>query len=129
MTDPIILNEKERQAVHAQRDAAQADILVRKVQIQEIAEKVTEKIPDQDQLAFIVRQQVENVLAHGTEQEKAMILARVPYICQDIKDIKGSLSNMEEKLTYVPLIQKIVFGGSSVILLGALTAVLAMIYR
>lgn len=100
MEEPIILDEKSREAVHAQRNAAQAVEVARKVQIQEVADKVTEFIPDEHQMARIMREQIENVLARGTEQDKAMVLARVPFICQDIKNIDTRLTSIEGNLTW-----------------------------
>lgn len=100
MDEPIILNETARDAVHAQRDAAQAVEIARTKQIQDVADKVTEFIPDEEQMARIVRTQVEHVLAQGTEHEKSLILARVPFICQDIKNIDGRLMAIEGNLTW-----------------------------
>ncbi len=134
MDEPIILDDKSREAVHAARDAAQAIEVARHKQIQEVADKVTEFIPDETQLAHIVRQQVENVLARGTEQDKLMILARVPYICQDIKDNKKEMQIMNDRgeriekkmdeivngMTYYPLVQKMVFSFASILMVGVI---------
>lgn len=127
MDEPIILDEKQREAVHAARNAAQAVEIARAQQIQEVADRVTEFIPDENQMARIIREQVENVLAHGTEQDKSMILARVPYICQDIKDINArgerievSIEELKEKFSTYPLVKTIVFSFVAAVLLGVL---------
>ncbi len=73
---------ESREAVHAVRDAQQQIELARQQQIVSIGDMVQDR--------------VENVLARGTEQEKAIILARVPYICQDIKGINSSLREIKE---------------------------------
>lgn len=127
MDEPVILDEAQRKAVHLQRDAAQAVEVARKVQIQEVADKVTEFIPDERQMARIIREEVENVLAKGTEQEKAMILARVPYICQDIKDIHNTLSEIKDLLSTYPIIKILVFGFVGMVLVAVVTALLALV--
>lgn len=124
MTDPI-LDEKERAAVHAQRDAAQAVEIVRKKQMVEAVQLATEQIPNKDEMAEVMREQFENVLAKGTEQEKSLILARVPYICQDIKNINARGERLEESMDKIqillatyPLVSKLVFGFAGAILTG-----------
>lgn len=79
--------EASHEAVHAARDAAQALEVAREQQVQK--------------LGNIVQERFERVLAFGTEQEKSMILARVPYICQDIKDINGTLSEIKRMMEQV----------------------------
>ncbi len=136
-TDEIVLDQKAIEAVHAARDAAQAVETIRQIQIIRLADeaskkaaeiasnRVEEKLIDEQRMSEIVKTQVENVLAKGTEQDRAIILARVPYICQDIKKTDGRLENIEksvdqltESLATFPLIQKLVFGLVGAILTG-----------
>lgn len=141
MEKPILLNEKERTAVHLQRDAAQADFVARKVQMKEVADMVTEFIPDKEEMAQVVRSQMEYVLSRGTEQDKAMILARVPYICQDIKDINARGERIENALESIkvqmdaqkdilstyPLVKSLVFGFVSMVLVSVVGGLLALV--
>lgn len=134
--DPVVLDQKEREAVHAAREAAQADLMARKVQIQEVASKITENIPDEQRMAEVVREQVEHVLAKGTEQERAMIYARVPYICQDIKDIRKSIegieANIEDKFVtryeFSP-VRMLAYGLAGLLLTATVGAMVAAIFK
>jgi predicted nucleotide-binding protein (sugar kinase/HSP70/actin superfamily) len=90
------LPEASHEAVHAARDHAQKVEMARQMQTTEAAEAaafaVSENIGD------ILQSRIEHVLAKGTEQEKSIILARVPYICQDIKNINKSLDKIVEMI-------------------------------
>ncbi len=81
------VTDEQREAVHAARDAAQKLEIARQQQILSIGDMVQER--------------VENVLARGTEQEKSIILARVPYICQDIKEINKKFDVIMDKMDQV----------------------------
>lgn len=75
------LPQASHDAVYADRDAAQALEVSRQLQIKSVGD--------------IVQERIEHVLAKGTEQEKSIILARVPYICQDIKTINATLQEIK----------------------------------
>lgn len=110
MTDEPFLDEKAQEAVHAARDAAQAIEVVRQQQIDTAsdnaaakaaalaAEKMNEKIVDETRMAEIMREQVTHVLAQGSDRSGMMILARVPYICQNIVKIDENMEKMGEKV-------------------------------
>lgn len=147
MSEPIILDQSSREAVHAAKNAAQALELARVKQINDIADKVTEFIPDEDQMARIVRTQVEHVLARGTEQEKSIILARVPFLCQDVKDTKTELKKANErgerleqmivemredfnsKLANYSIVQAIVFGLVGLIVTAFVGALIMNVFK
>lgn len=79
--------QASHEAIYAAKNAAQALEIARQEQM--------------NNLGDIVQERFEHVLALGTEQEKSIVLARVPYICQDIKDIKGSLQGISDKMDRV----------------------------
>ncbi len=97
--DYIDLPEASHEAVHAARDAAQAVELARQLQTDKAAEAAANKITQN--MGDILQTRLEHVLARGTEQEKAIILARVPYICQDIKGINEALQNIVKMMEQV----------------------------
>ncbi len=86
------LPEASHEAVHAARDHAQKVELAREVQTNRVAKATVDEVSAS--IGNIVRSNIEHVLARGTEQEKSIILARVPYICQDIKGIDQKLENI-----------------------------------
>ncbi len=88
MDSEIKLNPKSREAVHAARDAAQALEIARQQQNDRVAENI----------GGIVQERLEHVLSMGTETEKAIVLARVPYICQDIKGINVALTEIKRMM-------------------------------
>lgn len=134
--EPIVLDAKEREAVHAQRDAAQAVELVRKKQMVEAVGLATENIPTEERMAEVVREQVEHVLSRGTESQRALILARVPYICQDIKDmrvaIQGIEANIEDKFVtryeFSP-VRMLTYGVAGLLLTATIGAMVAAIFK
>lgn len=87
-----------RDAVHAQKNAAQKVETARQVQMEETAYNAASQVVER--VGDIMQARMEHVLSMGTEKEKALILARVPYICQDIKEINKKfdviLGKMEE---------------------------------
>ncbi len=93
------LPDASRTAVHAARDAAQAVELAREIQTNRAAEAAVSKV-SQD-IGDILQNRIEHVLAKGTEQEKSIILARVPYICQDIKGINAALADIVKMMAQV----------------------------
>lgn len=93
------LPEASHEAVHKARDAAQAVELARQLQTTEAAEAAAQKVTAN--IGDIIQSRVEHVLARGTEQEKSIILARVPYICQDIKGINQALSDIRNMMAQV----------------------------
>lgn len=107
---PDFLDDAAKEAVHAAKNAAQAVEVARQAQSEtatqraaEIAstlavERVTEKIIDEQRMGEVVRQQIEHVLSRGSEQQGALILARVPYICQDIKEMKAAIQGIEANI-------------------------------
>lgn len=76
-----------REAVHAAKNAAQLLEVARQQQIENLGD--------------IVQARFEHVLSLGTESERAIILARVPYICQDIKEINVSLAQIISRMEAV----------------------------
>ncbi len=135
----VVLDPKAREAVHAARDAAYAIELARQVQIAKFSEessqraaeatsaRLEEKIVDETRLSQIVRQQLINVLSKGSEQEKSLILARVPYICQDIKNINANLEELKDAFSTYPLIKTLVFGFVGLILVSVVGALLTFV--
>lgn len=86
------LPDVSREAVHAAKDAAQAVEMAREVQTTRVAEVTAQKVSEN--IGDILQSRIEHVLARGTETDKAIILARVPYICQDIKQINRALQDI-----------------------------------
>ena len=84
------------EAVHKAKNAAQAIETARALQINSAAESAAYKVTET--MGAIVRDSVEHVLAKGTEQEKSIVLARVPYICQDVKAIFKALARIQEMM-------------------------------
>lgn len=130
------LPQEAHEAVHAARDHAQAVEIARQIQVNNIGD--------------IMQERLENVLARGTEQEKSIVLARVPYICQDIKNIntvledikkmmeqaKVELITREEKIakTYVNQdqfspVRMVVYGLVGLVLTGFAAALLTLIIK
>lgn len=129
MPEPI-LDEQARKAVHAARDAAQAVEIVRQLQADEASLKANEN------MAAVVRHEMINVLSQGTEKERAVLLARVPYICQEIKDFKDfnkdinvSLNKIQETIVYIPLLQKLVFGMVGIVLTSIMGGIMMLLLR
>lgn len=128
-----VLDPKAREAVHAARDAAHAIEMARQAQVH-ATEKIEQKLVDEGRMAEIVHEQVTDVLSRGTESQRAIILARVPYICADITTIKKTMENTDakldliaEKLVYVPMMQKLVFGLVSIILVAVAGALMGLV--
>lgn len=122
MPEPV-LDEQARKAVHAARDAAFQVEIVRQQQSEEAASRAAES------LASVVRQQLQEVLSQGTEKERAVILARVPFICQDIKDINKSLKEIQVTMVYIPLIQKLVFGMVGIVLTSITGGIMLLLIK
>ncbi len=98
MHDPNkILPEESKDAVHAARDAAHAVEMAREVQTTRVAEAAANKVSEN--IGDILQTRIEHVLSRGTEQEKSIILARVPYICQDIKGINAALADIVKMMS------------------------------
>lgn len=93
------LPEESHEAVHAARDHAQKVEMAREVQTTRVARATAEEVSAN--IGDIVRTNIEHVLARGTEQDKSIILARVPYICQDIKSINGALDEIKKMMGQV----------------------------
>lgn len=93
MSDPQMkyedIPQASREAVHKARDAAQALEIARVTQAESIGD--------------IVQERFEHVLSQGTESQRAIILARVPYICQDIKAINVTLGDINKKMDQVKI--------------------------
>lgn len=75
----------------------------------------------------VVQQKVTEALSGGTDKERALVLARVPYICSEIEDINKTLKAIEEKLVYVPLMQRLVFGLVTMVLIAVTTALIGLV--
>lgn len=100
-TDPNYndLPEASHDAVHAARDHAQKVEMAREVQTTRVAKATADEVSAN--IGDIVRYNIEHVLAKGTEQDKSIILARVPYICQDIKNIDKRLEKIVDMMEQV----------------------------
>lgn len=85
-----IAESQSAEAINATKNAAEA---VERARAAQLAAAVT---LTEERMANIVKHQVENVLATGSEQEKSIILARVPYICQDIKNFNARGERVEQ---------------------------------
>lgn len=106
----VILDDKAKEAVQAAGDAAHAVEVARQTQLEAAAEfasqkaaslaaeHISQKIVDEGRMGEIMRENVQYVLSRGTESERALILARVPYICADIKDMKASIQAIEKNI-------------------------------
>ncbi len=104
MKDGIILDDKAQEAIDAATNAAHTVEVVRQSQLDQAsnnaaikaadlaAENISNKIIDEQRMATIMREQMMNVLSQGTEKDRSIILARVPYICQEIKDINANIA-------------------------------------
>ncbi len=133
------LPESSREAVHAAKNAAQAIELARQVQSHETADKaahiaadlaaakVQEKIIDREEMAVIIREQMISVLSSGSDHERELILARVPYICNDIKAINANIAKLTEVLGTYPVVKNLVFGGAGMILTAVVGALIALV--
>lgn len=133
--DPVILDEKAREAVHAAKNAAQAIEIVRQEQVDKAtdraaeaaAERVAERLLDDERLSKIVHKQLVNVLSVGTDNERALVLARVPYICADIRSINVNLELLKTSLSTYPVVKSLVFGFAGLILTTVVGALIALV--
>lgn len=136
-TEPVVLDEKGREAVHAARDAAFAIEVTRQAQARDMMDKAAsvavevaaQKVIDERRMGQIVQERVEHVLSMGTERERAVVLARVPYICAEITNINSMLEEIRERTTYMPLIQKLVFGLVGMCLVGFMGALSMLVFK
>lgn len=85
-----LAESQSAEAINATKNAAEA---VERARAAQLAAAVT---LTEERMASIVKHQVENVLASGSEQDKSIILARVPYICQDIKNFNARGERVEQ---------------------------------
>lgn len=106
-TEPI-LDETARKAVHAARDAQFAVELSRKEQ--------------EERMGEVIRNSMTDVLSMGSDRERAIVLARVPYICTEIEVINKRLEKIQKDLRYSPLIQMLVFGMVAIMMTILVTA-------
>ena len=124
----ITIDTKAQEAVDAQTTAAHAVEVVRQEQLAvAAAERAIEKRADEGRIAEIVKEQLENVLAAGSEQEKTFILARVKYVCQDIKDMKTTLQELTKLLATYPLVKTVVFSFIGLVLIAFIGAVISLV--
>lgn len=132
---PKYLSDEAKERIHAAKNAAQADEVAR-VELAERAateaavrseERLAEKIVDEERLAVIVRKQLQYVLSEGSETNRSIILARVPYICADIKAINANVQELKELLGTYPVVKSLVFGVVSMILTSVVGALLALV--
>ncbi len=143
---PIILGEEAREAVHAARDAEQAKQLAQQAFIQEAADnaarvatelatkRMSERMVDEDRMAAVVRKQMMDILSSGSDKERAIVLARVPYICQEIEQINTRGQRIEDALVALnkilsnyPLVEKAVFGFIAMIVIAVVGAMIALV--
>lgn len=115
-TELTNLSDASREAVHTARDAAQALEVARQMQI-----------IDRTEMAAIIREQLTAVLAGGSEHERELILARVPYICNDIKTINTNIAKLTDMLGTYPIIRNLVFGGAGMILTAVMSALIYLV--
>lgn len=140
-TEPVVLDPAAREAVHAARDAAQAVEVARQSQMIQAAEdaatkaatlaaqRVADQALSETRLAEIIHRQMTEVLGAGTDSEKAIVLARVPYICADIKTINANLEVIKEALSTYPIVKTLVFGVVGLILTTFFGALIALVIR
>jgi len=130
--ETTLAESQSAEAINATKNAAEA---IERARAAQLAAAVT---VNEERMAIIVKHQVENVLASGSEQEKSIILARVPYICQDIRNINSRGERLEETLTELKqglallqqrsdLTTKIVYGAVLIIVTGFLGALVALV--
>lgn len=128
-----LAESQSMEAINAAKNAAEAVERARTAQLN-AAQALTE-----ERMGKIVRHQVENVLAIGSEQEKSIVLARVPYICQDIKTINSRGQRLEDAMNEqnkqlallqqsTALTNKIVYGAAGTVLLAFLGGLTSMVY-
>ena len=121
-----ILDQVARDAVSAAKNAAQAVEVARQVQMNLVKES-EKKIIDEERMGEIVGEQVLKVLSLGSDKDRALVLARVPYICQEIRDINASLQEIQKAVVYVPIMQRLVFGVVSIMLIAMASAIVALV--
>lgn len=137
--EPIILDETSKAAVHAAKNAAQAVEIARQEQLDKATitaaeraahlatERIAEKVLDEQRFAEIVRTQMQHVLETGSEKGREAIIARIPYVCEDIRGIKLDLTEIKKVTVYLPLIQKLLFGVVTIVLTAVAVAIVALV--
>lgn len=124
----VVLDQQAREAVHAARNAAQAVEVARQTQMNTAIESAAvAKQVDERRMGEIMRAQIVDVLASGTESDRAIVLARVPYICADIKEINANLKVLTETLSTYSVIKALVFGCAGLILTSVVGALIALV--
>lgn len=128
-----LAESKSAEAINATKNAAEA------VESARAAQMAASMTVNEERMGKIVRHQVENVLASGSEQDKSIILARVPYICQDIKTINARGQRLEDAMTeqnkQLALLQqssaltnRIVYGAVGAVLLAFIGGLTSLVY-
>ena len=121
MSEHEPLDQTSHDAVQAARKLQHAVELARQTQMERAS------MDSEARMGEIFREQLVDVLSRGTEKDRALILARVPYICAEITGINHNLEIIKEKLVYAPLIQKLVFGMVTIILTAVVGALVALV--
>jgi hypothetical protein len=130
-----ILNAEARKAVHAIRDAAHATEVARQIQAEQATEQaaqiaaqtIAQKLVDEQRMGEITYEQVMKALSMGSEKDRAVVLARVPYICSEITNINKTLEEIKKAVIYVPLMQKMLFTTASMVLVSVVGALIALV--
>lgn len=97
-------------------------------------------MPEQDlvkleeRIGEIVESRVRYVLTQGTDKERQLIYARVPYICTEIENINTALEKLSAMLetiqkdqVYSPLVQKIVFTAVTMIIVAVFASLIGLV--
>ncbi len=139
MNEDVQLDDAAKEAVHAAKNAAQAIEVARQVQFEHASadaaqkaammasEQVRKKIVDEVRMGEIMRDAVQHVLTQGTDSERELIIARVPYICEEIRNINVNLERIVRSQTYSPLVEKLVFGFVIMIMVAVVGGLIGLV--
>ncbi len=116
------LTPEQRDAVHAQRNAAQAVETARAVQMAAISENTTQA------LAEALRE----VFGEYTEQQRFIDTKRIPLICKQIDSIHDALQEIKDNMVnqdqFWP-VRTIVYGLVGIMLTGMVGAIVLLVVK
>lgn len=75
---------------------------------------------ESDKFAQKLEQAVVNGLGRGSKEKRYIDTGRIPFICEDISEIKKDLKTMSASLASYPIVKLLVFGFAGSILSGVL---------
>lgn len=150
--DSTPLPVESKEAVHKARDAAQAVEVARAAQIQEVADRVTENIPDESQMRDIIAKNMRETeikllesvtetmkaafkFAFTTpegEQRKFIDVTQLSRVCDDIAELKNGMVTKTDFLLMKQqsdLTNKIVMSAAAFIGVAFLTALTMLVYK